>query len=262
MNALNCCNFSRKESLVAAEYVGKLINYLALIYRESKTSKTSLKAFTVKSTLVERWLNYREGFPLEELLASFEGDELYVLRQLRRSLKARRMQVVKDKIEPTEGLLIDLETWCRKANLSVELVDDRYRFRYRSNLCWLLTRFCELSLLDGSQPSLLSLLVELAVWEVGFSRFDRNRVSSSHIENRLCISKSTLSSLLHKCEHQALIVKRNDSDQRMVDWRLSDDRSLIMKSNAIAHAISREFALKPLIKSRPIQTARIRVVDC
>jgi hypothetical protein len=119
-----------------------------------------------------------------------------------------------------------------------------------------------LSLLDGSQPSLLSLLVELAVWEVGFSRFDRNRVSSSHIENRLCISKSTLSSLLHKCEHQALIIKRNDSDQRMVDWRLSDDRSLIMKSNAIAHAMSREFALKPLIKSRPIQTARIRVVDC
>jgi hypothetical protein len=260
MDALACCNFSRKESLVAAEYLGKLINYLTLIYRESKTSKTSLKAFTVKSTLVERWLNYREGFPVEELLAIFEGDELYVLRQLRRSEKAGRMRFSKDKIEPTEGLLVDLETWARKANLGVELVEDRYRFRYRSNLCWLLTRLCELSLLDGSQPSLLSLLVEFVVWEVGFSRFDRNGVSSSHIENRLGISKSTLSCLLHKGEHHSLSVKQNDSDQRMIDWRLSDDRSLIMKSNAIVHAMSKEFALKPL-KFRPIQTARIRVVD-
>ena len=259
MIPLNCCNFSRKESLVASECVGKLVNYLTLIYRESKTSKTSLKAFTVKSTLVERWLNYREGFPVEELLDIFEGDELYVLRQIRRSAKARRIQIFNDKIEPTEGLLTDLETWSRKANLSVELVDDRYRFRYDSNLCWLLNRLSELSLLDASQASLLGLLVELAVWEFGFSSFDRSGVSSSHIENRVGISKSTLSSLLHKGEHHTLIAKQNVSDQRRVDWRVIDNRTAIMKIKAIAHAIGSEFYLPP-IKSRPIQIARIRVV--
>ena len=129
---------SRKERLRAAEVMRKLLDYMLVLRRESKTSKTSLRAFTVKTSFVERWLNHRQGYPVAELLQRFyPSDELYVRRQLRRFESAGRIKIVNGRIEPTEIILADLMGSAKKASLTVEAIDDRYVFAYEQNICWL-----------------------------------------------------------------------------------------------------------------------------
>ena len=177
---------SRKERLRAAELMRKVLDYMLVLRRESKTSKTSLRSFTVKTSFVERWLNHRQGYPVAELLQRFyPSDELYVLRQLRRFERAGRINIVSGRIEPTEAVLADLMHCAKKASLSVEAIDDGYGFAYERNICWLISRVCELSLLKNREPSMLNQLVELAVWEANLGGLSRFQVTSGWIENRL-----------------------------------------------------------------------------
>ncbi len=110
----------RKERLRAAEVIRKALDYMLVLRRKSKTSKTSLRSFTIKTSFVERWFNHRQGYPVTELLQRFyPTDELYVRRQLRRFERAGRINIVKDRIEPTESILADLMDCAKTAGLSV-----------------------------------------------------------------------------------------------------------------------------------------------
>ena len=249
---------SRKGRLRAAEVMRKLLDYMLVLRRESKTSKTSLRAFTVKTSFVERWLNHRQGYPVAELLQRFyPSDELYVRRQLRRFESAGRINIVKGRIEPTEVILADLMNSAKKASLSVEVLADPYVFAYEQNICWLVSRLSELSLLKNREPSLLNHLVELAVWEANLSGLSRFQVTSGWIEKRLEISKSTLSCLLHKGDHPNLVVRVSDADNRKLLWELSSDVSIAFKRDAIFWAANPRFSLEK-VKSRPIGNEPIR----
>lgn len=251
---------SRKERLRAAEVMRKLLDYMLVLRRESKTSKTSLRSFTIKTSFVERWLNHRQGYPVAELLQRFyPSDELYVLRQLRRFERAGRINIVSGRIEPTEAVLADLMNCAKKASLSVEAIDDGYGFAYERNICWLISRVCELSLLKNREPSMLNQLVELAVWEANLGGLSRFQVTSGWIENRLEISKSTLSCLLHKGDHPNLVVRVSEADNRKLLWELSSDASIAFKYDAIFWAANPRFSLEE-VRSRPIQNERIRAV--
>ena len=240
----------------------KLLDYMLVLRRESKTSKTSLRAFTVKSSFVERWLNHRQGYPVAELLQRFyPSDELYVLRQLRRFERAGRINIVNGRIEPTEIIRADLMNSAKKASLSVEAIDDRYVFAYEQNICWLVSRMSELALLRNREPSLLNHLVELAVWEANLSGLNRLHVTSGWIERRLEISKSTLSCLLHKGDHPNLAVRVSEADNRKLLWELSSDESIALKQDAILRAANPRFSLETL-RSHPIQNESIRAVGC
>ena len=251
---------SRKERIRAAQIMRKLLDFMLVLRRESKTSKTSLRSFTVKTSFVERWLNHRQGYPVAELLQRFyPSDELYVLRQLRRFERAGRINIVNGRIEPTEIILADLMNSARKASLSVKAIDDRYVFAYEQNICWLVSRMSELALLKNREPSLLNHLVELAVWEANLSGLNRLQVTSGWIEKRLKISKSTLSCLLHKGDHPNLIVRVSDADNRKLLWELSSDASIAFKHDAIFWAANPRFSLETL-RSHPIQNERIQAV--
>lgn len=251
---------SRKERVRAAEIMRKLLDYMLVLRRESKTSKTSLRAFTVKTSFVERWLNHRQGYPVAELLQRFyPSDELYVRRQLRRFESAGRINIVNGRIEPTEVILADLMNSAKQASLSVEAIDDSYVFAYEQNICWLVSRLSELSLLKNREPSLLNHLVELAVWEANLSGLNGPQVTSGWIERRLKISKSTLSCLLHKGDHPNLVVRVSEADNRKLLWGLSSDESIAFKRDAILWAANPRFSLETLrsrlIRNEPIRTA-------
>ncbi len=251
---------SRRERLRAAKVMRKLLDYMLTLRRESKTSKTSLRSFTIKTSFVERWLNYRQGYPVAELLQRFyPSDEQYVLRQLRRFGRAGRINIVNGRIEPTEAVLADLMHCAKKASLSVETIEDGYHFAYERNICWLISRMCELSILGNREPSLLNHLVELAVWEANLSGLNQLEVTSGWIERRLEISKSTLSCLLHKGDHPNLVVRVSEADNRKLLWKLSPDASIACKHDVIFRAANHRFSLETL-GSRPTQNERIRAL--
>ena len=241
-----CCGLSRKESILAAQNVGKLIDYAKLIYRKSKTSRTSQKAFIIKSLYVERWINYRRGYPLRELLERFPGDEAYVLRQIKRSEKANRVAVINGVIEPTRDTLEDLQAVATEADLGCEVVQDAYLFNYRSSIAWLLSRLVEQSLEGNDHSTFLSFMVELTIWEANLAHFSPVQVTSSDIAERLEISKSTLSCLLSTMETSAITTLTDPNDQRKVTWHLSSHLNIKLKSDLIKYASSSKFKLLPL----------------
>ena len=248
----------RKERLRAAEVIRKALDYMLVLRRKSKTSKTSLRSFTIKTSFVERWFNHRQGYPVTELMQRFyPTDELYVRRQLRRFERAGRINIVKDRIEPTESILADLMDCAKTAGLSVEAIGDPYVFAYERNICWLISRMSELSLLKNREPSMLNHLVELAVWEANLSGLNRAQVTSSWIERRLEISKSTLSCLLHKAENPNLVVRVSEADNRKLLWELSADEIIALKKDAIFWAANPRFSLETQ-RLCPSQNERIR----
>ena len=232
---------SPRERLQKRAVIGQLLDFLRLIYRNSTTTKTSLKSFTIKSTYVESWLKDRRGYPVTSLLKHGLWDATYARRQMRRSVRAGRIKIVNQKIEPAGDALADLEQWASQAGLDVWSVSDPYQFAYSPRLCWLLTRLCELAFLGIEKPSFLGLLVELAILEHELSLSGTSPMTSQMIEARLDVSKSTISSLLHGCQHRAIQTWTSPNDLREINWGLSQHVSVKAQSRAIEFASSERF---------------------
>ena len=212
-----------------------LTNLTLQLYKRQTTSRTSLRAFFIKTLVLQNFFEKNIPCCQQWIMEHFDEDADFIKRNIKRSIKADRYLLSGEKIYPTKTLIKHIKGIYSDSGVPFIETKNGYGVKITPfKVLQFLVDYCRLSLANKDQETLLQQAIQLTLWE-HFLYKRKAFLTTGDIAQRLKISKSTLSTALSPMlEHGLLKTKQDCSDDRITYWILNQqDPSLRKKYHVI-----------------------------
>ena len=204
------------KSRTAATHLKALVDSVCWFTTNMQTSKTSIRAYRLKSFLNAAFFDVQNAVPfdIEFIAGEIEESPEFVTRRLMTLFDAGRICHEDGWLFPEISLIETHRNCFVDNNVPFRLTENRFKIQAPYPLIGLSGKYAQRLRDCGERVTLSQLCVELALWEANCLR-GQTGMTASEIGHRINLQKSTLSTCIKAmCEHGQLEVKPHSWDER------------------------------------------------